>query len=65
MTKYISITEDATKEVVKTIDLSGSDYKRACKIMRGVEMSMNHYDFSATLHGYEHEQNNQSNEATQ
>lgn len=57
MKQYISITEDATKEVVKTIDLTGSDYKRACKILDGVEMSMDCYNFTATLYGYkEHEQ---------
>ena len=61
MTQYISITEDATEEVVKTIDLTGSNYKRACKVMNGVEMSMNHYDFTATLHGYEKEEKSDTN----
>jgi hypothetical protein len=65
MTQYISIIEDATKEVVKTIDLTGSNYKRACKVMNGLEMSINHYDFTATLHGYEQEENNQKDEVTQ
>lgn len=58
MKQYISITEDATREVIKTIDLTGSDYKRACKVMNGVEMSMNPYDFTATLHGYEQDEEN-------
>ena len=65
MKQYISITEDATREVVKTIDLTGSDYKRACKVMNGVEMSMNPYDFTATLHGYEQDEKTQQTEVTQ
>ena len=57
MTQYIEITEDSTKQVVKTIDLTGSTYKRAIKILNGVEMSMDCYNFTATLRGFEeHEQ---------
>lgn len=53
MAQYIEITEDSTGQVVKTIDLTGSTYKRACKVLDGVLMNMNQYDFTATLYGYE------------
>lgn len=57
MAKHILITEDSTKQVVKTIDLTGSTYKRAMKVLDGVEMNLDCYNFTATLHGFEeHEQ---------
>lgn len=56
MTQYISITKDDTKEVVKTIDLTGSNYRRACKVLNGVEMNLDCYNFTATLHGYEEQE---------
>jgi hypothetical protein len=59
MTQYIEVTKDDTKEVVKTIDLTGSPYRRALKVMDGLERNMNHYEYTATLHGYEQEEVNQ------
>jgi hypothetical protein len=64
MTQYISITEDATKQVVKTIDLAGSTYKRACKVMDGLEINLDNYNFTATLYGYEQELEHQEYESS-